>query len=220
MNTHAPQPDAGYSIYTPRNLALYDAWVLSFSNRWAWQCPTPLLSRLYESQLTANHLDVGVGTGYFLDHSRNLGRFSRVRLGLMDRNPGVLRLAAHRLQRYQPETHQHNILEPCNASYSAFDSIAVNYLLHCLPGPLADKCRIFDHLRPLQNPGCTVFGSTILNTGVATNWFGRQLIRSYNRKGIFSNRTDDLATLRNQLEDRFDTVDIQLVGCVAIFILR
>ena len=220
MNPHIPQSEAGYAIYTPRNLALYDAWVLSFSNRWAWQCPTPVISRLYESQLTANHLDVGVGTGYFLDRSRVLNRFSEVRLGLMDRNPHVLGLAASRLQRYQPELHEHNVLEPCNSPTATFDSIACNYLLHCLPGPLPQKCRIFDHLQLLRSPDSTVFGSTILNTGSATNWLGRQLLRSYNRRGIFSNQTDDLTTLRNELENRFDMVDIELIGCVAIFKLR
>lgn len=58
---------AGQAVYTKRVLHVYDLFVLGFSNRFVWRCPTPALLAHYDRHVTANHLDVGVGTGYFLD---------------------------------------------------------------------------------------------------------------------------------------------------------
>jgi hypothetical protein len=48
-------------------LAIYDALVLGLSCRFVWKCPAPSLLDWYNGHVSANHLDVGVGTGYFLD---------------------------------------------------------------------------------------------------------------------------------------------------------
>ena len=59
--------DDGAKIYTPLTLKLYDWWVLGVSNRLAWGCPTKehLLPHFLE-HLGNNHLDIGVGTGFYL----------------------------------------------------------------------------------------------------------------------------------------------------------
>ena len=61
--------DDGAKIYTPLTLKLYDWWVLGVSNRLAWGCPTKehLLPHFLE-HLGNNHLDIGVGTGFYLTH--------------------------------------------------------------------------------------------------------------------------------------------------------
>ncbi len=58
---------AGQAIYTPGMLNLYDLRVLWISNRFIWKCPTLRLLALYDRRVMANHLDVGVGSGYCLD---------------------------------------------------------------------------------------------------------------------------------------------------------
>ena len=64
------QVDAGQAVYTKGNLAAYDLFVLGISNRYIWKCPSVRIKEHYNQHLSSNHLDVGVGTGYFLDQCR------------------------------------------------------------------------------------------------------------------------------------------------------
>src|SRR4051812_11873093 len=61
---------AGQALYTRPMLAVYDLAVLGIACRFLWGCPAPHILGLYDRWVTANHLDVGVGTGYFLAHCR------------------------------------------------------------------------------------------------------------------------------------------------------
>ncbi len=56
--------------------------------------------------------------------------------------------ATHRALR--PETYVRNVLETIDFDGAKFDSLGVNYLLHCLPGDMATKARAFDCLSPLM----------------------------------------------------------------------
>jgi hypothetical protein len=86
-----------------------------------------------------------------------------------------------------------------------------------VPGSITEKAVVFDHLVKLMKPGCKVFGSTILQGGVARSWTARKLMNFYNKKGIFSNERDDLEGLESALSERFNNVEIEVVGCVALF---
>lgn len=79
--------DDGAKIYTPLTLKLYDWWVLGVSNRLAWGCPTKehLLPHFLE-HLGNNHLDIGVGTGFYLTHVPESSLIS-----LMDLNEASLK---------------------------------------------------------------------------------------------------------------------------------
>lgn len=215
MNVTTEQVEAGQAVYTQRTLALYDFVVLTVSNQWIWQCPTPKLLALYNQQVTANHLDVGVGTGYFLDCCQF--PTSTPRLALMDLNPNALDFAAQRVARYQPEVYQVNVLEPIALNAQKFDSVSINYLLHCLPGTIASKSVIFEHLKGLMNPNAILFGSTLLQGGVPRNGLAKRLMQIYNQKGIFSNASDDLEGLQRSLHKSFTDISVEVVGCAALF---
>ncbi|GAB4360517.1 MAG: class I SAM-dependent methyltransferase [Kiloniellaceae bacterium] len=206
---------AGQAVYTERTLKLYDAVVLRFSNRFLWRCPTAELLALYDANVSANHLDAGVATGYFLDRCRF--PVAQPRLGLLDLNPLCLQAAAARVARYRPETYRADVLQPIDFPVEPFDSLGITYLLHCLPGPLSRKAAAFANLKPLLRDGARVFGATILGRGVAHNALGRRVMRFYNRRGIFGNETDDLEALREALEAQFDDVELRLAGTVALF---
>jgi SAM-dependent methyltransferase len=208
----------GQAVYTPLTLAAYDLVVLGLSNRLVWRCPTAQLLRLYDAHVSANHLDVGVGTGYFLDRCRFPG--ATPRLALMDLNPNSLRHAARRTARYRPESYRCNVLEPLAPGIGGFDSVGLSYLLHCLPGTMADKAVVFDHLRPLLNPGGRVFGATLLADGAARSGVARRLMALYNRKGIFHNTGDTRQALEQALGRRFPAFGIDIVGCAALFWAR
>jgi hypothetical protein len=209
---------AGQAVYTNRTLSLYDFFVLGISNRFIWKCPTPALLAHFDRHVTANHLDVGVGTGYFLDHCRF--PVSEPRIGLIDLNFTALGFALARVSRYRPIGWRYNVLDPIDFDQPPFDSVSLNYLLHCLPGGIASKARVFDHLRPLMNPGAVLFGSTLLQGGVARSRAARRLMSIYNDRGIFSNVHDDLDGLRQALAARFREVSVEVIGCAALFSAR
>jgi len=215
MKPTAAEIEAGQAVYTNRTLPLYDLVVLGVSNRFIWQCPTARIEAHYQRHLSANHLDVGVGSGYFLDRCRFPG--PQPRLALMDMNRAALDFAAARIDRHGPERYVQNVLEAVVQAIAPFDSIGVNYLFHCLPGRIGDKALALDHLAGLLKPGATLFGSTILGSGVAMNWAAKRLMAFYNRRGIFANRNDSLDELRRVLEARFEDVTVDVVGCVALF---
>lgn len=215
MNVSAEQVEAGQAVYSRRTLAVYDWVVLGISNRFIWKCPTSGLEAHYNEHLSSNHLDVGVGTGYFLDRCRFPS--STPRVALMDLNPGVLAFAAQRIARYQPETHRRNVLEPISIDAAPFDSVSINYLLHCIPGSIQSKAVAFDHLKALMNPDAVLFGSTLLQGGVPRSGLAKRLMHVYNEKGIFSNQQDDLEGLQQALSSRFRDVSVRVVGCAALF---
>ncbi len=192
--------------------------VLSFSNRFLWRCPTAALLALYNDNVSANHLDAGVATGFFLDNCRF--PVAQPRLGLLDLNPLCLESAAKRVARYRPETFCANVLEPFALEVEPFDSLGITYLLHCLPGPMSRKAAAFANLKPLLKPGGRVFGATILGRGVHHNLLGRRVMALYNGKGIFGNEEDDLDGLREALAAHFTDVDLRLRGAVALFTAR
>lgn len=216
-----PTPDqvtAGQAVYIRRTLRIYDLLVLGISNRWVWKCRTPELLQLYNENVSDNHLDVGVGTGYFLDHCRFPSDSPRV--ALLDLNPNCLQAAADRVARYRPEHYTANILEPFALDVPKFDSIGVNYVLHCLPGTIHEKSIALRHLSELLTPSGVIFGSTLLHDGVRRSWPARRLMAYYNRKQIFCNTDDNLQGLSAALAREFPAFNIRTVGCAALFTAR
>lgn len=217
--TNTSPPDdatlAGQAIYSRRLLRWYDFIVLTVSNRWIWRCPTATILDWYNDHVSANHLDIGVGSGYFLDRCRF--PTSEPRITLLDLNPNCLEVAASRIHRYEPTTVTADVLQPFAAAGSPFHSVGINYLLHCLPGDLSQKSRLFDHIEAHLAPNGVIFGSTLLGSGVERSWMARRLAAFYNRRRVFSNAHDSLADLRQSLQSRFDRVRMETRGCVALF---
>lgn len=217
MNMKNKSP-SGHAIYNRFTLAVYDWYVLGLSNRFIWNCPTERLVAHFNRHVTDNHMDVGVGTGYFLDKCSFPSDSPRI--GLLDLNPCSLSRSSRRIARYRPEIYWRNVLEPIDLPGSGFDSISLNYLLHCLPGTMTEKAVVFAHVAEHLNPGGTLFGSTLLHNGVPKNLAARRLMAVYNRKGIFGNLDDDVEQLRTALEQHFPRSGIEIVGCAALFWAR
>lgn len=203
------------------------------SNWFAWRCPThsvlvPLFNRYLEH--SAAHLDVGAGTGFYPAQPSTIPLLSKLKhLAFLDLNPATLAAARARVDaagyRGAPiATHAHSVLAPLPAElHGAFDSLSLFYVLHCLPGSFPTKAsHVAATLLPALAPGpdATLYGATILGTGVQHNWFGRLLMRAYNRRGIFGNADDGVEGLRAGLAPYFDEVEIEVVGTVAIFVCR
>jgi SAM-dependent methyltransferase len=203
----------GQKEYTPAFLRVYDALVLGFFARFIWRCPTPLLVDHYRRHLRRAHLDVGPGTGYFL---ATAGPSSDTRLTLLDPNPHVLAHAGRRLATWKPETLEGDVLKPLPVD-GPFDSVALSYVLHCLPGPQPAKALAIENAaRKLTEDG-VLFGSTVLGDPAVHTPVSSVALRSNNRRGIFDNLTDTEEGLAEILHPFFEMVEIRRVGSVAIF---
>ncbi|MEW6038068.1 MAG: class I SAM-dependent methyltransferase [Pseudomonadota bacterium] len=216
-NSLPPALPPSAALYGRTILSVYDAYVLGFSNAFVWRCPTRRILDLYDRWVSPRHLEVGVGTGYFLDHCRF--PVARPSLVLLDVNPNSLEASVRRLRRYRPQTCLADVTQPLPLPESGFSSIGVNYLLHCLPGSLAEKGpRVFGHLLPLlARESGVIFGSTILGRGVRHNLLGRRLMALYNGRGVFGNRGDSEDDLRQVLAAHFPSYTLEVQGCVAMF---
>jgi len=202
-------------IYTKQTLDVYDFWVHYISNNYAWKCTSKKLLKHYNNNISNNHLDVGVGTGYLLNKC-SFG-IENPRVGLMDLNEYCLNKTAQKIKRYNPITYKRNILEKINFEDKKYDSICVNYVMHCIPGNFKEKGIVFNNLKKLLNDDGVLFGSTVLSENVSKNLFAKFLMRIYNYKGIFNNSLDNEVDLRSELLKYFDVVNINIIGCVALF---
>lgn len=210
--------EKGAALYDEKTLRYYDLVVHGLSNHLAWRCPTKRLRKLYDDHVSARHLDVGVGTGYFLDESRKLDASARV--SLLDLNPETLRYAARRIERYHPITHVGNVLERIQLPEAPFDSIALMYLLHCVPGDMAAKGVAFSNLGACLSERGVLFGATILGRGVPQTLPARALLKLYNSRQIFGNTADSREALEVALAARFRYHRVEIEGTVALFVAR
>jgi 2-polyprenyl-3-methyl-5-hydroxy-6-metoxy-1,4-benzoquinol methylase len=199
-------------------LFFYDFILYGFISKYAWGCPTETLDAHYANHITANHLDVGVGTGYLLD--RLTFPSARPRLALMDLSKSCLTKTLNRLARYNPEIYEQNILEPITMGVNKFDSIGINSVMHCIPGSFKEKGVAFQHLKSLLNDNGVLFGTTVLSKGVTKNWLSRTFMNFFNSIGVFINTADSLDDLTESLKKYFPHVDIAVEGSTAIFAAR
>ena len=205
-------------VYDTKALNGYDIFVHGFCNRFAWMCSTERLIAQYDAHVTGNHLEAGVGTGYLVDHCRF--PTSSPRLGLVDMSQGCLDASAYRLMRYAPRLYKRDLLHSLALDGPKYDSIGISYVLHCVPGSFREKGRVFGHLKQVLNDGGVLFGCTLLGTGVKRNAIARGLMGLYYRIGVFSNQEDDLQSLEKSLREYFQRVDVEVVGCCALFEAR
>jgi len=215
MNVTKEQVEAGQAAYTPGMLSIYNLLILRVIVPYIWKCPVDNVIRLYNNNITSNHLEIGVGSGYFLENCKFPS--DNPRLALMDLNPNSLKFTAGRVSRYKPEVYRANILEPIETDMEKFDSLAINAVIHCLPGTMSTKLVVFDHIKSLLNPGGVVFGSTILNIGVKQNWLTKRFMKNFNERRIFCNLKDDLSTLEEGLAKRFSKSEVKVIGTSALF---
>lgn len=204
---------AGQAEYTRWLLAIYDPWVLGFMARSVWRCPTPPVIERYHRQVGKRHLDVGPGTGYFLDKA---GLPHGTQVTLLDPNPNVLLHASRRLAPMNLTTVEADVLKPLPVS-GPFDSAALNYVLHCLPGPQSHKAVAIRNVAAVLAPDGVLFGGTVLGNPAEHTLLARASLSALNRRGVFDNLADTETGLRQILEESFQTIEIDVVGSVAHF---
>lgn len=216
--------DGALPVYKPHSayirliLRTYDTVVYRFNCPVVWRCPKSELVRLYDTHVSARHLDIGVATGRLLQECRF--PVAAPDITLMDISQDALTTAARRLANYSPRTHRVSVLDLWGLPAGAYESVAMSNLLHCLPGAMPDKAVAFEHARTALAPGGVLFGATILGKGVEHTWLSRTTVARYNRRGIFSNLDDSLEDLDACLGRVFDSHEIKVKGVIALFNAR
>ncbi|KAG7038158.1 methyltransferase domain-containing protein [Colletotrichum scovillei] len=230
----------GNAVYFPLFLRwLYDTLVLGFYCPLAWGCPGDVLSGHYSKHVSslvkpnARLLDIGVGTGYFMQ-SAPLPTGSTIVLVDINQNP--LAEAQHRIQLAHPDVlvdtvqadvfvlgDRHTSQLPSSlhlGSNGQFDVISCMLLLHCLPGTSKRKGEAMAGLGRLLKPDGVLVGATVLGGGVKHNAFGRFLMFWHNLLGVFHNNKDYAADIVEPLKSGFKYVDWQMApnDIVRVFI--
>ena len=103
---------------------LYDIGLYWFVTQRIWRCPRSRLMDNYVENVSDNHLEIGVGSGFFL--ARTLCADFVRRLVLLDLNERCLSKSAARLKSIAPQTCQHNILDPLKSIEPKFKSVGMN----------------------------------------------------------------------------------------------
>ena len=204
---------SGQSGYTRLLLNAYDPLVLGPIARFVWRCPTSHLVERYRRHIRANHLDVGPGTGYFLEHS-GLPEGSAVTI--LDPNRNVLRHVSRRLPQFDVTAAEADVLKPLPVA-GPFDSAALHLVIHCLPGPLSRKAAAVANVVAVLAPTGVLFGASVLGTSGRHTWAARRMLGAFNRQGGFDNLADSEEGLHEVLSASFEHVELETIGSIAIF---
>ncbi len=138
----------------------------------------------------------------------------------MDLSQACLAKTTHKLSRYAPETYLQNLLEPIRHKTAKFDSIGVNYVMHCVPGSFKEKGVAFSHLQALLADDGVLFGTTVLSDGVRKNLLARPFMWLMNYLGVFNNRRDSAGDLKHYLDIHFRVLQFEVVGVTAFFAVQ
>ena len=206
----------GQADYSPEFLRIYDGLVLGLFARFVWRMSTGDLVRLYREQIRPNHLDVGPGTGYFLEHA---GLPDGSRVTIVDPNPNVLRHVTRRLERLDVTAVEADVLKPL-PRLGPFASAALSGVIHCLPGPMERKGVAVEHIARVLAPDGVFFGLTILGQAATHTRLGRRLLATVNKRGTFDNLDDTEAGLRAILGRSFREVDLRTHRATATFVAK
>ncbi len=212
-NDPAYKGQAGYNRFM---LAIYDPFVLGFMTRAMWKSPTSDVVERYRTHIGRRHLDVGPGTGYCLEKATPPPGTA---ITLLDANPKVLAHCSRRLATMSPTTVEADVMKPLPID-GRFDSAALNFVLHCLPGPQSHKAVAVRNVAAVLEPHGVLFGGTVLGLTEQHTRPARAMLRAFNRQGAFDNRADTAEGLRAILEEWFEDVTVDIAGSTALFTAR
>lgn len=212
----------GAAVYNPATLAIYDLLVLRITNSYGWRCSRWSQLDLYNRHFTTRHLDIGPGTGWYLNNVALPA--GQATVTLMDLNPNTMKRTEKLLaDRGVPTTtHVGSVLQSIDPALGTFESVAAHFLFHCVPGTWEnEKGAAIGHIAKAVSDSGVFFGTTVLGKSVDHNLFGKTLMSIYNgRTGIFHNTEDDLQGLTRALEFSFEDVEVNVEGVVAKFVAR
>ncbi len=203
----------GQAGYNPALLAIYDVWVLKFMTHAVWKVPVEPGVARYRQHLGHRHLDVGPGTGYFIEHASPP---ADTEITLLDPNPHVLKHASKRLAAWNPVVVEADVMKPLPVE-GGYDSAALSFVLHCLRGPMSNKALAIRNIADVLGPDGVLFGGTVLGIHEPHSRSARAFLRAANKQGGFDNLEDTVDGLQGILDASFRHVEVERSGSSALF---
>ena len=203
------------------------------ANDLIWGVSTDHIQKQYQNYMSDIHLDIGVGSGYFLKRTTTTAHSSEGQLHrtitLVDVNPRYLKECKASLESYTTKVNCHaiSIMGPGMQGFlprNHFESVGISLLFHHLPNTeKRSKWKALDNIIPLVKDDGVVFGSTIISGTDRQHkhrFLAKVLLVFNNAIGVFSNREDSLGTILANLNKRFLHVQYKVEGSVLLFEAR
>ena len=223
-----------YNTLAKPIVTFYDSVIVNIISKYVWNCdPSVHVGRYQEfinckkdsthDQSCTNHvhLDIGPGSGYYLSESqKNTNTNFDLDLHLIDINEETLISTKKKF----PSSHTttHNVFLKPFPYGCTFDTIALNHVLHCVPGDqelMMDQ--MLGHLKSNMDDSTVFFGSTVAGL-VPTERHSMSaiaLITFLQELGIFHNQIDEEG-MRDVLAKHFKRVETTCCGSEIGFVGR
>ena len=203
---------AGQSDYSRTLLMVYDRVVLGLVSWFVWRCSTSELVDRYRQHSRDRHLDVGPGTGYFIERS---GLPDRSRVTILDPKPERPRSHVPAASAHGRHGRRGRCPQAAPSRWPVRFGRAPSG--DPLPGPRSRKALAVANVAAVLAPTGVLFGASVLGTSGSHSWLARRVLRAFNRRGAFDNLDDSEEGLREMLEASFERVELETLGSVAIF---
>ena len=183
-----------------KNMRYYDHIVNNINCERVWRCSQQYTINHYRNNIASYHLEIGPGTGYFLENENLRKANSIEKITLVDINSDILEYASENLQYdySRISTVNCNLFKETLPTHIKFNSVGLNYVLHCVPGNLEDKVDTLLH--NLDHTDYNLFGATVICDPLHMNPIAEYELMLLNGLGIFHNNDDTYDGLVNYLE--------------------
>ena len=204
--------------FVSKNLKHYDKIVNRINCLYVWKCSENYIINHYRNNISSYHLEIGPGTGYFLKKENLRKNFSIQQLTLLDVNENILNYSKQNLKNdYDHKiitVHQDVFSKKINKNIK-FNSVGINYVLHCIPGTLENN--IDTLINNLGSSNYNLFGSTLICDPLHMNPIAEYELILLNNLGIFNNSNDTYEQFIEYLNNNKIKHNILKIGYVAIF---
>lgn len=204
-----------YNNLVSKNIQKYDKFVNEINCEKVWKCSKKHIINNYNSNINYNHLEIGPGTGMFLK-KENLN-VNLNKLTLVDINNKILKHSTHNLHSEHSDINSlvYDLFSYEIPSNIEFNSVGINYVLHCVPGNLQTK--LDKLIGNLGNNKYNLFGASVICDPLHMNPIAEYELMFLNAFGIFNNNNDTYEELNEYLNNKNYNFSLKKKGYVAIF---
>lgn len=181
-----------------------------------WKCPKQHLEQQFISNVSLNHLEVGVTSDF--SFTRRLKANKNLNMVYLDPDAKALKRAGKNTAHLKPRLFQGSLMHQWGFRNQKFNSINLNFVLHCLQGDFEGKVNaLCINARSCLADNGTIFGSAILRDRISTNPLSEYFLNRCNKSGVMNNEKDSYRKLERMLNYYFNNVHITMVGYVVMF---
>lgn len=193
----------------------YDLLVNNLNCKYVWKCDQKYIQNIYDKNITRNHIEIGPGTGYFLK------KYKFDNLTLIDVNQDILEESSRNLENNCKNINiiNHNIFEKNNKlEIKNYNSIGINYVLHCVPNDLSYS--ISNMINNIPNNNLTLFGSTVIPSEKDKFSLAQLEIYFLNKFGIFNNKSHSVNDISLYIKNNFQNYNMNKIGNSFLFEIK